>query len=237
DWVANKKACINIKNEDDLCFKYSVQCGFYELFKKDHPCEMYHYKKYVNDSFIKWDNVNFPVGNDEIEQFEEDNKHISVNVYYINPDTNSKTILLYKRSNNPQAQHKIDLIKLTDDVKSHYAYIKNYDKLMSSQTNKMKAKKYYCRTCSHGFKTEELLKKHEEQGWLARAAHCRPKELRLPLTGRSSCSAKPRQTRAVRPRINWLSRGKPLLHLVGSLGSRQWARGRRSPPGPAGRCT
>ena len=38
---------------------------------------------------------------------------------------------------------------------------------MSSQTNKMKAKKYHCRTCSHGFKTEELLKKHEEQGCLA----------------------------------------------------------------------
>ena len=26
DWVANKKVCINIKSEDDLCFKYSVQC-------------------------------------------------------------------------------------------------------------------------------------------------------------------------------------------------------------------
>ena len=167
DWVANKKACINIKNEDDLCFKYSVQCGFYELFKKDHPCEMYHYKKYVDDKFIKWDNIDFPVGNDEIELFEEQNKHISVNVYYINPDTNSKTILLYKRSNNPQAQHKIDLIKLTDEVKSHYAYIKNYDKLMSSQTNKKKVKKYHCRTCSHGFQSEELLKKHEEQGCLA----------------------------------------------------------------------
>ena len=38
---------------------------------------------------------------------------------------------------------------------------------MSSQTYKMKAKKYHCRTCSHGFKTEELLKKHEEQGCLA----------------------------------------------------------------------
>ena len=167
DWVANKKACINIKNEDDLCFKYSVQCGFYELFKKDHPCDMYHYKKYVDDKFIKWDNIDFPVGNDEIELFEEQNKHISVNVYYINPDTNSKTILLYKRSNNPQAQHKIDLIKLTDEVKSHYAYIKNYDKLMSSQTNKMKAKKCHCRTCSHGFQSEELLKQHEEQGCLA----------------------------------------------------------------------
>ena len=128
---------------------------------------MYHYKKYVDDKFIKWDNIDFPVGNDEIELFEEQNKHISVNVYYINPDTNSKTILLYKRSNNPQAQHKIDLIKLTDEVKSHYAYIKNYDKLMSSQTNKMKAKKYHCRTCSHGFQSEGLLKQHEEQGCLA----------------------------------------------------------------------
>ena len=107
--MANKKACVNIKNEDDF-FEYSVQCGFYELYKKDHPCDMYHYKKYVNDTFIKWDNVEFPVGNDEIELFEEQNKHTSVNVYYINPDTNSKAILLYKRSNNPQAQHTIDLI-------------------------------------------------------------------------------------------------------------------------------
>ena len=120
DWVANKKACTNVKNEDDLCFKYSVQCGFYELYKKDHPCDMYHYKKHVVDTFIKSDNAEFPVGNDEIELFEEQNKHISVNVYYINPDTNSKTILLHKRSNNPKAQHKIDLIKLDEGNRSHY---------------------------------------------------------------------------------------------------------------------
>ena len=184
DWVANKKACNNIKNNDELCFKYSVQCGFYELYKKDHPCDMYHYKKYVDDAsaeasrgsrdptkegtkgdkFIKWDNINFPVGNDEIEQFEEQNKHISVNVYYINPDANSKTILLYKRSNNPQAQQKIDLIELTGkNANSHYVYIKNYNKLMGSQTNKTNRKKHHCRTCSHGFKSEELLKQHEEQ--------------------------------------------------------------------------
>ena len=66
---------------------------FMSYTKKDHPCDMYHYKKYVADKYIKWDTLNFPVGNDEIEQFEEQNKHISVNVYYINPDTNSKTIL------------------------------------------------------------------------------------------------------------------------------------------------
>ena len=57
---------------------------------------MYHYKKYVHDTFIKWDNIEFPVGNDEIELFEEQNKHISVKVYYINPDTNSKTLYYTK---------------------------------------------------------------------------------------------------------------------------------------------
>ena len=144
--MANKKACINIKNEDDLCFKYSVQCGFYELYKKDHPCDMYHYKNYVDDKFRKnGDGIDFPVGNDEIELFEEQNKHISVNVYYINHDTNSKTILLYKRSNNPQAQHKIDLIKLDEGNKSHYVFIKNYDKLMRTQTNTKHITKKHCR--------------------------------------------------------------------------------------------
>ena len=124
-------------------------------------------EKYVNDTFIKWDNIEFPVGNDEIELFEEQNKHISVNVYYINPDTNSKTIALYKRSNNPQAQHKIDLITLDEGNKSHYVFIKNYDKLMRTQTNKKHIRKKHCRFCSHGFQSEELLKKHEEQGCLA----------------------------------------------------------------------
>ena len=27
-WIQNKKACINIKNEDDKCLMYSVQCGY-----------------------------------------------------------------------------------------------------------------------------------------------------------------------------------------------------------------
>ena len=34
DWVANKKACISTKNEDDLCFQYSVQCRFLSYTKR-----------------------------------------------------------------------------------------------------------------------------------------------------------------------------------------------------------
>ena len=44
-WISTKKACINIKNDDDYCFKYCVQSRFYEIMKKDHPDRMYHYNK------------------------------------------------------------------------------------------------------------------------------------------------------------------------------------------------
>ena len=70
-WVSNKKACINIKNQDELCFKYSVQCGICKVYEKDHPERVSHYKN-LNDE-LKWDNVNFPSSDVDIDTFEENN--------------------------------------------------------------------------------------------------------------------------------------------------------------------
>jgi len=47
-WIANKKACINIKNKDAQCFKYSVQCGILGICDLPSPERMYHYKKKSN---------------------------------------------------------------------------------------------------------------------------------------------------------------------------------------------
>ena len=47
EWISKKKACINIQNDDELCFKYCVLCKFYEVFKKDHPQHMRHCKKLI----------------------------------------------------------------------------------------------------------------------------------------------------------------------------------------------
>ena len=44
-WVSSKKACINIKNEDNKCFKYCVQCSVFEIYEKDNPERMRHYNK------------------------------------------------------------------------------------------------------------------------------------------------------------------------------------------------
>ena len=42
-WVSDKKACINIQNEDNKCFMYSIECGIYKVYEKDHPNRLYHY--------------------------------------------------------------------------------------------------------------------------------------------------------------------------------------------------
>ena len=49
-WTKNKKACMNIQNDDNKCFMYAVQCGVQEIYKKPHPERTSHYD---NDEFKK----------------------------------------------------------------------------------------------------------------------------------------------------------------------------------------
>ena len=44
DKIKRSQACINIKNEDNECFKYGVQCVVYDIINKDHPERMFHCK-------------------------------------------------------------------------------------------------------------------------------------------------------------------------------------------------
>ena len=84
-WVSSKKNCINIKNQNEQCFKYSVQCGICKVYEKDHPERVSHYKS-LNDE-LNWDNVNFPSSDVDIDTFEENNGgKVAVNVYFLDPE-------------------------------------------------------------------------------------------------------------------------------------------------------
>ena len=97
-WIKNEKACINIKNEDDKCFMYAVQCGVYEIYNKAHPERQSHYnndrfkKDIPSSKYVNFDSRNFPMEidddvNNSIEEFEKDNDNrISINVYGIHKD-------------------------------------------------------------------------------------------------------------------------------------------------------
>ena len=55
----------------------------------------------------------------------------------------------------------MDLLFLNDDDKSHYIYIKDFDRFMFHKT-KTKNKKWFCRSCLQCFSRESVLIKHKE---------------------------------------------------------------------------
>ena len=55
----------------------------------------------------------------------------------------------------------MDLLLLIDDDKSHYVYIKDFDRFMFHKT-KNKNKKWFCKSCLQCFSSENVLIKHKE---------------------------------------------------------------------------
>ena len=59
-------------------------------------------------------------------------------------------------------EDSIDLLLLIDDDKSHYVYIKDFDRFMFHKT-KDKNKKWVFRSCLQCFSSKSLLIKHKEK--------------------------------------------------------------------------
>ena len=55
----------------------------------------------------------------------------------------------------------MDLLLIFDKNKSHYVYIKDFNRLMFNKT-KNKNKKYFCRRCLQCFSNEKVLSEHKE---------------------------------------------------------------------------
>ena len=54
---------------------------------------------------------------------------------------------------------------ITEKGKSHYVFIKDFNRLMLSRT-KHKDKKHYCMSCLQNFTAEEILSNHKKQSLL-----------------------------------------------------------------------
>ena len=178
-WVSSKKACINIKNQDELCFKYSVQCRICKVYEKDHPKRVSHYKS-LNDE-LNWDNVNFPSSYADIDTFEENNGgKVAVNVYFIDPEEGKQSILLHRQTKVQRATHQIRLLKLEDGDDYHYVFIKDYDKLIECQTNNApiwlkrapKSAMSWFSSCPHSQSRSLLISKKFFGSFPSRLARC-----------------------------------------------------------------
>ena len=89
EWILNKKATMNPKNEDDCCFEYSIVVALHHK-KKYHPeriSSIHHYFSYD----YNWEGIEFPAGMKDWKRFEKNNKTIALNILSV--PHNEKKIL------------------------------------------------------------------------------------------------------------------------------------------------
>ncbi|XP_065654946.1 uncharacterized protein LOC136081548 [Hydra vulgaris] len=124
--LATKKAIINIKNEDNQCFKWCVTKA---LNPTDENSERVDKELKNQAEKINWDKIEFPVSLNQITQFEKNNQDISVNVY---GSKNSEVHILHISKDNDR-KHLIDLLLISNEFNSeeslsnHKTYCKTHD--------------------------------------------------------------------------------------------------------------
>ena len=154
--LKNRKAIINMKNQDDKCFMW---CVLRALNPKDN-----HPERIDNDLKNKVDTLNmegiqYPVSLRGIDRFEHLNPEISITVLGYNKE---EKVYPLKVSKYTGCDHDIVLLLIKDGEKSHYCLVKNISALLSSQINNNDHKRYFCLNCFNSFKSPDSLDKHKE---------------------------------------------------------------------------
>ena len=158
--IAKKKAVINIKNEDDQCFKWAVTRALNPTNKN--PDRITKELREQSEK-LNWDGITFPVKIKDISVWEKNNE-TKVNVFGYDDD--SRKLYAIKISDqhtsvvvDEEKDKKFVNLYLHDD--NHYCTIKNLGRLVSSQMSNHQHKKYFCLNCMNGFGSEKTLTKHQ----------------------------------------------------------------------------
>jgi hypothetical protein len=153
-WIQNKKATINIKNEDDKCFVYCLARVLDpHPEKKNLERVSKHLKRVINE--LKLDEIKTPVSMRDIPDIEK-KYNISINVY----GHNSEDFSVIRTTKQKFNKH-VDLLYTEREGKQHYVLIKDFDRLNLRKT-KGNNKIYHCRYCLRHFTRQGLLDKHIE---------------------------------------------------------------------------
>ena len=146
------KGLINIKNNDNKCFLW---CHIRHLNPlKIHPERVTKKdRKMVDD--LDYEGIKFPISKKNYCRIERQ-YNICINVFC---DENNQAYPIYL--SGKQFHNSMDLLLITDENKSHYVYIKDFNRFMCNKT-KNKNKKYFCKCCLQCFSSENIFIEHKE---------------------------------------------------------------------------
>nr|CAH7736483.1 unnamed protein product [Callosobruchus chinensis] len=178
DQILKKHACINVQNDDQACFYWSIVSALYPKDKNPQRTSVYpHYSVVLNT-----ENLDSPMSLPKISKFEKIN-NISVNVYSLElikiDEMSLYNVVPAKLTKNKLGRHvnlllvqnvyfpKLDDYEAmpvedadTTEIKYHYCWIKDLSRLVSFQLSKKKSKKYICDRCLKYFPNKAALTSH-----------------------------------------------------------------------------
>ena len=145
------KGIINIKNNDDECFRW-CHIRYLNPQKKDPQRVKECDKKYVKD--LDYSGIEFPVSVKQYNKIEKQNS-INVNVFgYENGQP--YPIYISKEKFEPC----LNLLLITEKEVKHYCLMKDFNKFMYKKT-KHKERKNFCMCCLQCFSSERILEEHK----------------------------------------------------------------------------
>ena len=163
-YIAKKNIVINMKNEDNQCFKWAVTRALNPA--NGNPNRITNELREQTKKY-NWDDISFPTSLKEIKVW-EGNNNVNVNVFAYDEDEKSIYTNRIGELKNP---NKTINLYLHDD--NHYCVIKDLSRLVSSQLSKKEHGKDICLRCLNAFgrlpkneredpKIKSLLDKHIE---------------------------------------------------------------------------
>lgn len=181
--LAKRKACINVINDDDKCFIYSLLtkhipnvCPSSTLTEES-----------FNDELLNtynFEGLQYPVTINQIKNFEKKNPNVSVNVFEYNSDKKVAPIRIV----DELADHTDLLLLHGRDNTSHFVYIQDFVKLIQKQLTKCTNKIVVCKRCSHSNQVRNC--KPNPETWLKNhlllCGKHKPTEAKLPLPGKNT---------------------------------------------------
>ena len=146
-----KNGLINIKNEDNECFRW---CHIRHLNPQEKNPQRIKKedKKMINE--LNYDGINFPVSQKHYNKVEKQN-FIRINVFGYE-DGQPFPINISKETFEDQ----MNLLLITKDEKKHYVLIKDFINAFMYNQSKHKERKHFCMYCLQCFSSERILANH-----------------------------------------------------------------------------
>ena len=145
------KGLINLKNKDIECFKW-CHVRFINPQNKDADIIKKQDKEIAKT--LDYRGINFLM---KVRDYEIVEERFNINVNIFGYRNKIHPLYVSKKSN----EQVLNVLLISNEEKSHYVFIKDFNRLMYSKT-RHKDRKHFCMACLQNFTTKEILNKHKK---------------------------------------------------------------------------